>query len=128
MISFNSESFKATESNGPSQPVLVLSEPVDCCSTISVYVHIEEMDAKCKYLYMHFTVLLKMVVFQGDLIYHLPNMYKFCFLVERLWFHLMFTQGMMYSSNLMKNSVFLLILFLYHMVLFSVQFQVLWFL
>ena len=36
--------------------MLVLSNPVDCCSTISVWVHIEEMEATRKYLHVHFTV------------------------------------------------------------------------
>ena len=38
------------EDNGPTQPVLFLSEPVDCCSTISVWVHVQEIDAERKYL------------------------------------------------------------------------------
>ena len=37
------------EDNGPAQPVLRLSKAVDCCSTISVWVLVQELDAKRKY-------------------------------------------------------------------------------
>ena len=45
-VSFTRPSFSVNENNGPAQPVLVLTQPVDCCSTISVWVNIEEDTAK----------------------------------------------------------------------------------
>ena len=45
-LSFTKPSFSVNENNGPAQPVLVLSQPVDCCSTISVWVNIKEDTAK----------------------------------------------------------------------------------
>ena len=45
-ISFTQPSYSVNENNGPAQPVLKLSQPVDCCSTISVWVNIEEDTAK----------------------------------------------------------------------------------
>ena len=48
-ISFSLPSYRVLESNGPAQPVLRLSHPVDCCSTISVWVDVEGIDAKCEY-------------------------------------------------------------------------------
>ena len=48
-ISFSFPSYRVLEGNVPIQPVLRLSRPVDCCSTISVWVYVEEINAKCKY-------------------------------------------------------------------------------
>ena len=48
-ISFSLPSYQVLEGNGPAQPVLLLSRPVDCCSTISVWVDVEGIDAKCEY-------------------------------------------------------------------------------
>ena len=45
-ISFTQPSYSVNENNGPAQPVLKLSQPVDCCSTISVWVNIEDDTAK----------------------------------------------------------------------------------
>ena len=44
------QSYQVLEGNGPAQPVLRLSHVVDCCSTISVWVQVEEIDATRKYL------------------------------------------------------------------------------
>ena len=49
-VAFTLPSYRVLESNGPAQPVLHLSHPVDCCSTISVWVYVEGIDAKRKYL------------------------------------------------------------------------------
>ena len=38
--------YNVKENNGPVQPVLHLSGAVDCCSTISVRVNINDMTAK----------------------------------------------------------------------------------
>ena len=54
-LSFTSSSYQVLEKNGPAQPVLRLNRPVDCCSTISVWVYVEEIDArrKCNLLHLH---------------------------------------------------------------------------
>ena len=49
-LEFTLQSYEIVEENGPVQPVLRLSRAVDCCSTISVWVIVEEIDAKRKYL------------------------------------------------------------------------------
>ena len=46
ILSFTASSYRVNENNGPAQPVLVLSHAIDCCSTISVWVNIEEDTAK----------------------------------------------------------------------------------
>ena len=45
-LSFTDSSYRVNENNGPAQPVLVLSHAIDCCSTISVWVNIEDDTAK----------------------------------------------------------------------------------
>ena len=49
-LEFTKSSYEILEQNGPVQPVLSLSNPVDCCSTISVWVIVKEIDARRKYL------------------------------------------------------------------------------
>ena len=49
-VAFTLPSYRVLESNGPAQPVLRLSRPVDYCSTISVWVYVEGIDAKRMYL------------------------------------------------------------------------------
>ena len=58
-ISFTpeSQSIEIRENNGAAQPVLELSEPVDCCSTISVWVRVEEMEATRKYFLFYYVYL-----------------------------------------------------------------------
>ena len=51
LVGFSQDSYTVVEDNGPAQPVLFLSEAVDCCSTISVWVHVQEIDATRKYLF-----------------------------------------------------------------------------
>lgn len=54
-LSFTMSSYEVLESNGPAQPVLRLSQAVYCCSTISVWVYVEEIEArrKCTLLHVH---------------------------------------------------------------------------
>ena len=45
-LQFTRAFYYVNENNGPAQPVLTLSQPVDCCSTISVYVNVQHGTAK----------------------------------------------------------------------------------
>ena len=45
-LQFTRASYSVNENNGPAQPVLTLSESVDCCSTISVYINVQQRTAK----------------------------------------------------------------------------------
>ena len=77
-ISFSLPSYQVLESNGPAQPVLRLSRPVDCCSTISVWVYVEEINAKCKYnllcvfavlyiyIYIHIYIYICFFIYKGS--------------------------------------------------------------
>ena len=60
-VSFTKDLFSVNENNGPAQPVLVLSKPVDCCSTISVWVNIEEDTAKGKQLCTRFVYMFSVI-------------------------------------------------------------------
>ena len=62
-LSFSASLYQVFESYGPAQPVLRLSHPVDCCSTISVWVYIEEIDAKCKYNLLCFCCFIYIYIY-----------------------------------------------------------------
>ena len=57
-LSFTMSSYNVLESNGPAQPVLRLSQAVYCCFTISVWVYVEEIEARRKCTYSMYIILL----------------------------------------------------------------------
>ena len=71
ILSFTKPSFSVNENNGPAQPVLFLSQPVDCCSTISVWVNIEEDTAKGSY------INVMRLLFRYDLGIHIYTLYAY---------------------------------------------------
>ena len=61
-LSFTMSSYNVLESNGLAQPVLRLSQAVYCCFTISVWVYVEEIEARRKCILQHvyyFAVICK---------------------------------------------------------------------
>ena len=59
-LSFTMSSYKVVESNRPAQPVLRLSQAVYCYSTISVWVYVEEIEArrKCTLQHVHYFAVI----------------------------------------------------------------------
>ena len=51
ILSFSQATYQVEENAYSAQPVLVLSHAIDCCSTISVWVNIEEDTAKGNYVH-----------------------------------------------------------------------------
>ena len=58
-LRFTNASYGVDECNRTAQPMLMLSEPMDCCSTISVYVNIQQNTAKGKYHVLQFVCISK---------------------------------------------------------------------
>ena len=54
-LSFSEATYEVEESAGSVKPVLVLSDPIDCCSTVSVWVDIKEISTDGKYVCMYAT-------------------------------------------------------------------------
>ena len=48
-VAFTLSKFQVIEDDGPAQPVLLLSRPIECCS-VSVTVKLQDVTAKGKYL------------------------------------------------------------------------------